>query len=205
MAYPSSSSPSEAADYIKAENLLLQQAQSASFPEEVKALISDRPLPTISRLGSLSPEYDKETGLLRVGGRLRRAEQLESDTIHPVLPDPKHPLTKLIIHDFDETLLHPGPERVLAEVRRRFWILRGREAVKRCQSNCMQCQSNCMQCHSWRGKPSVPRMADLPPARLRLHKPPFYSSGVDCFGPFMVKIGCRTEKRWGIVFKCMTT
>lgn len=48
-------------------------------------------------------------------------------------------------------------------------------------------------------------MADLPPARLRLYKPPFYSTGVDCFGPFTVKIGRRTEKRWGIVFKCMTT
>lgn len=85
---PSSDSPSEAADYIKAENLLLKQAQLESFPEEVKALISDRPLPTSSHLGSLSSEYDQETGLLRVGGRLRRVEQLEPDTIHPILLDP---------------------------------------------------------------------------------------------------------------------
>lgn len=48
-------------------------------------------------------------------------------------------------------------------------------------------------------------MADLPPAHLRLYKQPFYSTGVDCFGPFTVKIGHRTEKRWGMVFKCMTT
>ncbi|XP_061915788.1 uncharacterized protein LOC133658143 [Entelurus aequoreus] len=48
-------------------------------------------------------------------------------------------------------------------------------------------------------------MADYPPARLRLHKPPFYSTGVDCFGPLQVKIGRRTEKRWGIIYKCMTT
>ncbi|KAE8288370.1 hypothetical protein D5F01_LYC12239 [Larimichthys crocea] len=197
-ANPNSDSPSEAADYIKAENLLLRRAQLESFPEEVKALTSDRPLPASSRLGSLSPEYDKDSGLLRVGGRLQRAEQLPQDTIHPVLLDPKHPLTILIIQDFDETLLHPGPERVLGELRRRFWILRGREAVKRCQSRCMQCQA-------WRANPSVPKMADLPPARLRLYKPPFYSTGVDCFGPFTVKIGRRTEKRWGIVFKCMTT
>ncbi len=50
---PSPDSPLEAADYIKAENLLLRQAQLESFPEEVKALISNRPLPTSSRLGSL--------------------------------------------------------------------------------------------------------------------------------------------------------
>lgn len=28
---------------------------------------------------------------------------------------------------------------------------------------------------------------------------------MDCFGPFLVKIGRLNEKRWGIVFKCMTT
>lgn len=127
----SSSSPSEVADYIKAENLLLKKAQSESFPDEVQALMSDRSLPTTSCLGSLSPEYDRETGLLRVGGRLRRAEQLKSDSIHPIVLDPKHPLTKLIIQDLDETLLHPGPERVLAELHRQFWILRGRETIKR--------------------------------------------------------------------------
>lgn len=144
-----SDSPSEASDYIKAENLLLKLAQLESFPEEVKALISDRPLPTSSRSSSLSPEYDKDTGLLRVGGKLRRTEHLDPDTIHPVLLDPKHQLTNLIIQDFDETLLHPGSERVLGELRRQFWILRGREAVKRYQSRCMQCQA-------WRANPSIP-------------------------------------------------
>lgn len=48
-------------------------------------------------------------------------------------------------------------------------------------------------------------MADLPPARLRLLKPPFYSTGMYCFGPFQIKIGRRCEKRWGIIFKCLTT
>lgn len=48
-------------------------------------------------------------------------------------------------------------------------------------------------------------MADLPAARLRLFKPAFYSTGMDCFGPFEVKVGRRREKRWGIIFKCLTT
>ncbi len=48
-------------------------------------------------------------------------------------------------------------------------------------------------------------MADFPSARLRLYQPPFWSTGVDCFGPFTVKIGRRHEKRWGIIFKCLTT
>lgn len=53
--------------------------------------------------------------------------------------------------------------------------------------------------------PNVPKMADLPEARLRLLKPPFFSTGMDCFGPFTVKVGRRLEKRWGIIFKCLTT
>ncbi|KAJ8385759.1 hypothetical protein AAFF_G00182770 [Aldrovandia affinis] len=48
-------------------------------------------------------------------------------------------------------------------------------------------------------------LPDLPPARLRLHKPAFYSTGVDSFDPYEVKVGRRNEKRWGIIFKRMTT
>ena len=48
-------------------------------------------------------------------------------------------------------------------------------------------------------------MADLPPARLRLHQPAFFSTGMDCFGPMQVKVGRRSEKRWGLLFKCLTT
>lgn len=48
-------------------------------------------------------------------------------------------------------------------------------------------------------------MADLPGARLRLYKPAFDSTGVECFGHMIVKVGRRQEKHWGIIFRCMTT
>ncbi|KAI4889360.1 hypothetical protein NFI96_010288 [Prochilodus magdalenae] len=56
-----------------------------------------------------------------------------------------------------------------------------------------------------RGTPVIPRMADLEPSSLHLHQPAFYFTGVDCFGSYLIKIGRRTEKRWGIIFKCLTT
>ncbi|KAI7812768.1 hypothetical protein IRJ41_008898 [Triplophysa rosa] len=90
---------------------------------------------------------------------------------------PGNQLTKLLIKEYDANFLHPGPERVLAEFRRQYWILRGRAAIKKHQITCMDCQK-------WRAQPTIPKMADLPPARLRLCKPPFYSTGMDCFGPF---------------------
>ena len=186
-----------AEDYRQAERFLLSRAQRDSFPEELRLLKAGKPVQRSSRLLNLSPELDDTGELIRVGGRLRRSEDLIYTSLHPVALDPSHPVTCLLIQDFDSRLRHPGPERVFAEIRRTYWILRGREAVRRFQRNCAECRR-------WKAKPTVPRMADLPVARLRLFKPVFHSTGVDCFGPFVVKVGRRTEKRWGIIFKCLT-
>ncbi|XP_037604330.1 uncharacterized protein LOC119475569 [Sebastes umbrosus] len=192
------SESSPAPTYGDAEIRLLKQCQAESFPREQKSLQTGKPLPRNSKLRALAPELDKLTGLIRVGGRLRNFQGSLEIPVHPVVLDPSHPVTKLLVKDFDDRFLHSGPERVFAEIRRHYWILRGRQAVKRHQSSCPACQR-------WRAKPKVPLMADLPPARLRLLSPPFLSTGVDCFGPFMVKIGRRSEKCWGVIFKCMTT
>lgn len=187
-----------ASDFKEAEISLLQRAQQDCFATDVAHLRSGKAVPCSSRLVTLAPEFDDTTQLIRVGGRLRHSTLLDQDAMHPIVLDPQHWITKLIIKEFDERLCHPGPERVFAEVRRKYWIIRGREAIRRHQRECTDCRK-------WRGTPQIPMMADLPPARLRLHKPAFYSTGVDCFGPYEVKIGRRSEKRWGILFKCMTT
>ena len=116
----------------------------------------------------------------------------------PVVLDPRHAVTKLLIRQVDHDLKHPGAERLFAELRRKFWILRGREAIRREQRSCPECQR-------WRAQPVNHQMADLPPAWLRLHQPAFYSTGIDCFGPMQIKVGRRNEKRWGLLFKCLTT
>ncbi|KAI2644198.1 hypothetical protein H4Q32_029489 [Labeo rohita] len=173
----------EAKDYVSAERLLLQQAQRDSFPEEVKALSSNQPLPPNSQLVSLSPEYDEDTGLIRVGGS--HAEHIDLNALHPIVLDPHQQLIKLLIKEYDANLLHPEPERVLAELRRHYWILRGRAAIKKCQLACTDCQR-------WRAQPKIPMMANLPPAHLRLYKPPFFSTGMDCFGQFTIYLRVAT-------------
>jgi transposase InsO family protein len=182
----------------EAEAVLLRACQAQSFPEEVAALQAQKLIPVHSRLVNLAPEWDPLTNMIRVGGRLRRLANSDPEQIHPIVLDPRHAVTKLLIQEFDERLLHPGAERVYAEIRRQYWILRGRQAIKHHQLHCQSCQR-------WRAQPKVPQMADLPPERLRLLCPPFYSTGVDCFGPYLVKIGRRNEKRWGLIFKCLTT
>lgn len=185
-------------EFQKAELSIFRQCQMHDFPEEFALLKDGKAIPAHSRLIKLAPEYDRELDLIRVGGRLRRCHDLSEEVLHPIVLSPNHPVVKLLIKHYDAQLHHPGAGRVFAELRRKFWILRGREAIKRHQHSCLDC-------NKWRGKPMVPKMADLPSSSLRLFKPPFYSTGMDCFGPLMVKVGRRTEKRWGIVYKCLTT
>lgn len=98
-----------------------------------------KPLPSNSRLLCLAPELDNSTNLIRVGGRLRQISPLDEDNIHPIVLNPHHPLTKLIIKDYDDRLHHPGPERVFSELRRKYWVLRGQAAVRH-QRQCTECQ-----------------------------------------------------------------
>ncbi len=184
--------------YKKAELGVIQQSQMESFPDEYAQLQAGKPISPNSRLKTLAPEFDPDSQLIRVGGRLRQCHLLSPDILHPIVLDPIHPVTKLLIKQYDTQLHHPGTERVFADIRRRFWILRGRQAVRSIQHHCTECQK-------WRGKPNIPKMADLPPSSLRLFQPAFYSTGMDCFGPFAIKIGRRNEKRWGIIYKCLTT
>ncbi|KAM9825435.1 uncharacterized protein ACBT44_006125 isoform 1-T1 [Syngnathus typhle] len=187
-----------AEEYRQAEVLILQRAQKQSFPDDCAQLSAGRPVKTSSRLLTLAPVIDTSIDLIRVGGRLRRLEGQNEVTPHPIVLDASHPVTRLLIKKYDQDLKHPGPERVFAELRRTYWIIHGREAVRRYQRSCVDCQR-------WRAKPSIPKMADLPTARLQLHKPAFHATGMDCFGPMLVKVGRRHEKRWGLIFKCLTT
>nr|XP_055025291.1 uncharacterized protein LOC129415362 [Misgurnus anguillicaudatus] len=190
--------PPDADDFSEAELTVLRHCQMQDFPEEYALLKEGKNVPNRSRLMKLTPEYDNNSALIRVGGRLRRCDSLNDEFLHPIVLSPSHPVSKLLIKHYDNKLHHPGAGRVYAELRRKFWILRGREAIKKYQHECFEC-------NKWRGKAAVPRMADLPPSSLRLFRPPFYSTGVDCFGPLVIKIGRRTEKRWGIIYKCLTT
>lgn len=162
---------------------LISNAQSESFPAEFQALENGKQISPHSRLLPLSPEYDKTLRVIQVGGRLRRSTNLQSDTIHPLVLDPKHHVIQLLIKDYDERLLHPGPERVFAELRRSYGA---DKLLKIINGHALNVKKMAYQTHQ-------PKMADLPPSRLRLCKPPFWSTGVDCFGPLSIKLGRRVE------------
>lgn len=90
-------------------------------------LVKDR-LNTRSQTETLIGAANALSLLFLLLGYLRR-EKFDPSAVHPIVLDPNHQITKLLIKDFDDKMLHPGPEQVFAEVHCTFWILRSREAI----------------------------------------------------------------------------
>lgn len=67
--------------------------------------------------------WNPDLNMIQVGGRLRKTAILPEDALHPIVLAPEHPIKKLLIQDFDNHLMHAGPERVFAEFRQTYWIL----------------------------------------------------------------------------------
>lgn len=105
-----------AEQFKEAEVSILRSAQRDNFSEEVQCLAAGKPVPSSSSLITLAPEYDESIQLIRVGGRLRRCQDLENDVIHPTVLDPRHAVTKLLIRQVDNDLKHPGAEQLFAEL-----------------------------------------------------------------------------------------
>ena len=176
--------------------ILLRIAQSTQFPSEIHFLASGKPLLRTSSILKLTPFLD-QSGLLRVGGRLKQAE-MSPGRKHPVLLASRHALTKLIIRHYHLMLGHAPPERTLHEIRSRFWILRGRSAIRQYVDHCVSCRRRNVN-------PKPPLMADLPRHRLQPFLPPFSNVGIDYFGPYEVVIFRRHVKRYCCLFTCLVT
>ncbi|KAL9961073.1 hypothetical protein ACROYT_G029954 [Oculina patagonica] len=104
----------------------------------------------------------------------------------------------MIVRHCHESLAHAGKEQTLAQTRKMFWILGGRGLAK-------STIRNCVKCRRLNEMPMNQIMAPLPRERLEPYKPPFTFSGVDFFGPLMVKWGRGLAKRWGCIFTCLST
>ena len=188
--------PLSVSELNRAEVLAVKCSQRKCFPDDFEALSKNLPLPPKSSLLAFTPYLD-EDGLIRVGGRLRKAP-LPEETRHPVILDPKSEVTRLVILHHHLKSRCAGDAQVLNNVRQRYWILQGLRAVRKVSHSCRTCR--------WRrALPRPPVMADLPTPRLGYSLPPFTNTGVDYFGPICVKSGRKTEKRYGVLFTCMTT
>ena len=151
---------------------------------------------TDNSLQKLSP-FPSTDGTLRVGGRLDKAD-LQFQTKHPMILPANHHVTDLIILHYHTSTGHTGIERVLAETRQLFWIVKGRATVRKVLSKCIICKK-------LRAQPVSQFMGDLPKDRVTPNEAPFTRVGVDYFGPFLVKRARSELKRYGCIFTCLAT
>ena len=184
----------ERQDY--AEKLWVREIQVVSFEKEIKDLKSSNAISRKSRLITLNPIIDNQN-LLRVNGRVKYLPE-SREKFQPLILDGKQPVTQLLVKKYHEQFFHKGSETVLNELRQNFWILGVRKILRKIIKNCGICKI-------LRALPPNPKMANLPSPRLGYRFRPFTHCGLDYFGPMMVKIGRRREKRWDALFTCMTT
>ena len=182
-------------DLRDAEVSLIRYVQLQNFSIELTLLRKNKTLPKISSLYKLDPII--VDNVLRVGGRLHEAD-LDYDLKHPIiLPEDSH-LTTLIIRDAHANFVgHGGVNSTLNFLCQRYWIVNPRIAVKRVLNQCIVCRRT-------NSRLATQVIADLPKARLKVHKPPFSYVGVDYFGPLYVKLKRSEVKRYGCLFTCLT-
>ena len=180
----------------EAERVLVKFVQWQEFGDEMNILRNgEHPVASKSAIYKLDPFMDKN-GVLRVGGRLRNSS-LNYETKHPMLLPKKGHITDLVIRDQHNNLKHSGRSHVLSAVRERFWVINGNSAVRRVLHACFVCRKLWRPC-------LTQKMADLPPDRVN-PSPPFSQVGVDLFGPYTIKEGRKSLKRYGVLFTCLTS
>lgn len=179
----------------QAEQIMFKKIQHESFANEIQAITQGNTVDKKSRLKCLSPILDSN-GVLRLKGRIDAAPFVNESFKQPIILDRHHYLTDLLIRAYHERFFHANTETVVAELRQRFWIIDVRAAVKHVSKKCQECKNR-------RAMPEVPEMSPLPEARLMAQEKPFSYVGLDYFGPIIVTIGRRHEKRWGALFTCL--
>lgn len=159
--------------------------------------LAQKSLPDDAKLQNLTPFTDEE-GVKRCNGRITKSALLNDEQKHPVLLPKNHKITELIVTEIHNNIYHPGHSRVIAEVRKKYWVVGLRSMAKRIGRNCITCRR-------WRGKALEQIMSDLPNFRTTPGLP-FETTAVDYFGPFLIKFGYRQRKKvYGAVFTCLAT
>lgn len=155
-----------AKDLIEAEKMVIRCIQASTFQAEIRQLAIGGTNPMVKQLGLF---IDTEN-IVRCEGRISQS------TKQPILLPTKHRFTELIIREKHEVVHHDGIKETLSCVREKYWILRGREAVKRVVTKCVTCKK-------FEGKTfATPKEPPLPSSRVS-DEPPFSNAGIDFASP----------------------
>lgn len=197
-AIPRDISPLQADELDLAKNILWRKMQWDCFQTEVIQFHDNRNMEVdkSNELYKYTPFMDDQ-GVLRMRGRISNIEGVSYDTKYPVIMGKNHRITTLIIEAMHRKFLHRNHEIVISELRNLYVIPHLRRQLQKIRTTCYFCKNRNV-------KPIPPLMGQLPKSRLSPFIRPFSFVGVDCFGPMEVVNGRKIEKRWGVLYTCLT-
>ena len=128
-------------DLVLAEKAIMRFVQSLTYLQELSALQpfhvdGDKQGRVLSSLYRLDPFLSD--GILRLGGRLAKADIPEDIKFPIILPYKSH-VTTLLIRNIHVRLAHSRRNHVLSELRSRYWVIHANAAVKQYISKCVLC------------------------------------------------------------------
>ena len=135
-----------------------------------------------------------DDGLIKCDGRIQNSNVPEC-TKFPILLPSKSDLTNLIVIHNHRMSLHAGVNHLLAHLRGKWWIPRGRQVIKKVLKICVKCLKVQGQAYS---RPVDP---PLPASRITKVKP-FQVCGIDYTGALTVKTRGGSDKAYIVLFTC---
>lgn len=189
--------PLESQELIDAENYLVRSIQQEAFGADFEALKKGKAISKNSQIRQYSPFLSDEQ-IIRSRSRLINIDFLSLDQKLPIILPKSHRFTDLVISNMHRRFLHQNHSAVINELHQKYIISSLRAKLKSLRAKCISCRKE-------RSKIDYPEMAPLPQSRFAINMRPFSHTGLDYFGPMLVTIGRRKEKRWGALFTCLTT
>ena len=139
----------------------------------------------------------EEKLILRCHGRINNST-VPLTNKKPILLPSRHPFVDLLIRHTHERVKHSAVTNTLTTLRESFWILKGRQAVKRVLKRCVTCRKLEGLAYSSYNSP------DLPSFRVS-DDPPFTHTGVDFAGPLYIRQGGNPETEGSKCYICLFT
>lgn len=188
----------------RAELFWIRSVQKAAFSREFEALRSGRTVSKTSPIAILRPAFDEKHCIIRVTSRLADLFAFEERTPPALLPAigqvPADRIIELMIWNLHIKYLHASASLLLIKMREKYWLIKGRQQIKKVIGICGRCRR--VHC-----RPYSQPMGGLPLERIT-EMTPFLITGVDFMGPVYVKPldGKRTVlKVYVCLFVCPVT
>ena len=176
---------------------LIKKSKQDSFPKELNVLQKRNIVATSSRIRSLSPFLD-ESNIMRAKGRVQKS-RLDYCSKQPVILDGKHPAIYLLIQHVHISNEHSPHEHTRNTIQADYWILSAISQKRKIYNSCYACRRQLAY-------GLQPEMSPLHSCRFPSDKPfPFQQTGLDIFGHFASNNSTTYNKRYGLIFTCMTT